>query len=484
MLQAYLNKRPLYLLFAITIVIALYTILNREIGLDDAWLGEQAYWFSQKGYAISELLSGLSGFDERHLTYHRLHIWQGALAYLLFGWSAITLKSISLVYMLLFIASSYLFIKRNQILEYKTDYLLFYILILSHALTVKMSFTYRPDVPIMALGFLSFYLLYSALKEKNTLKVLLSGVLAGACALAHLNGVVFMFAGGVVLLLTKNYRLCIYFSVTSALVAAIYLAEMHSKELLDIFLFQFTNSPALSDKDFSLSGSLMKFLTSHRTYFHKGSDAIYTLLFIFVMWTQRQIIFKDEKLRIIFIYFVAIAFCLAVISPGGKSVYLIYHAPYAFLLVAALSRSFLAQSVARQRTFATLLTLFVIIQWAESFALLPKENVNLPAIHYEIASELKMQKGERIVAPMEFVFNEVANYKIQSFLAYRLRDFKGFIKIEDFFKLAAEDKRKFLILQKQDLDYLGMSVPEKGQEVENYQYLGQRAFYYVFQFTS
>ena len=480
MSRIYLERNPLLILLGITLAMFLYTIWNYEIGLDDAWFAEQAYWFAQKGYVISELLSGLNNFDERHLTYHRLHIWQGAFAYQLFGWSIFTFKSISLVYLFLFLACSYLYIKKFKILELKVEYLIFYILILSHALTVKMSFNYRPEIPMMALGFLSFYLLHSSIAEQNIFKIIMSGIVAGLCVIFHLNGVVFLFAAGIVLLVTKNYRLLVMFSVASILTSLVYFIEISNKQLLDLYILQFTNNPALSSKDFSLTGSIMKFLSFHRMYFHKGSDAIYTLLLIYVFWSQRSIILQNENLKVIFVYFISIVICLALISPGGKSIYLIYHAPYALLLVAALFKSICEQNIVRKRTITTMVSIFLLVQWVESYSLLPKEDYDLPTAHKELAKELAIPKGEKIVAPMVFVFNEMQDYNIQSFQPYRIRALKKFIQIEEFFSLASKDGRKFLILNDYDMHDLKLGKITTGSRQGNYIYNGRRGLYYIF----
>ena len=55
------------------------TLWNRYIYIDDAWFGEQAFWFSKYGVPRTESLVGYFGWDSHLLVYHRLNIIFGAL---------------------------------------------------------------------------------------------------------------------------------------------------------------------------------------------------------------------------------------------------------------------------------------------------------------------------------------------------------------------------------------------------------------------
>ncbi len=477
------NKNKLTILLLISIAIALLSMWQRETGTDDAWFAEEAYWLVKDGHVRSEMFYGMNNHQTRHLAYHRLHVWQGALVYKLFGWSTYIFKAILLVYFLFFMYMSHVYLKRYDILKDEVQYRFYFFLILAYALIVKLSFNYRPDITIMTLGFGSFFMLHSALKSGERGKAILSGLLAGACVLTHLNGVVFVFAGGMLLLLTKNFRLLVYFSVAAFVVSMLYFVEFRSLDMLRVYYFQLRSSPALSEKDFSLWGSILKFLSSYRSYFHKGSDASYSLLLMFVFWTQRRFIFEDENLRIIFYYFILVAISLALVSPGAKSLYLVYHAPYAFLLIAALYERIFTQSRARQWAFSILFSLFILTQWGETFLLYQKRTPALAETHHQVSQSMGLKGGERIVAPLTFVFDEIDNYTIQTVYPYLVRASQGQIRLEDFFTLAGEDKRSHLILTALDMHDLKLPVPENGQRFGNYVYVGMHGPYYGFKFA-
>ena len=132
MSKLFTNDKFLIALLLISIAVALLTLWQREIGTDDAWFAEQSYWFAQNGYVKSELFRGMNQVENRHLAYHRLHVWQGALVAKLFNWSAYTFKSILLFYFIILLISSYLFIKTHKIFTERSEYILFYLLTIAY----------------------------------------------------------------------------------------------------------------------------------------------------------------------------------------------------------------------------------------------------------------------------------------------------------------------------------------------------------------
>ena len=475
------NRKTLVVLLSLGIAIAILSLWQREIGTDDAWLAEQAYWLVEDGHVRSELFYGMNHHHVRHLAYHRLYIWHGALLYKLFGWSADLFKSVSLLYFLLFLYVSRLYIKRHNIFKSATEYSVFYLLVFSFALMTKLSFIYRPDTMVMAFGLLSFYCLHLAIKEQNSQKAILSGLFAGLCVLTHLNGVAYVFAGGVIFLLHRYYRLLIYFSLASFVVSMFYFVEFRNWEMFGEFLYQLRSSPALSAKDFSITGSLLKFLSSYKSYFHKGSDASYTLLLFFVFWTQRKTILADQNLRLLFIYFLALALGLALISPGAKSLYLVYHAPYAFLIIAVLYKQMFAQSSVQQASFAFLLSVFLLTQWGGTIKLFNKRTPELESVNRMVSQSMGIPDGARIIAPITYVFDEIDKYTIQCFHVYRALSGQGVIRLaEDFFNVASEDKRTHLILTDHHLRDLHVQKPQQGQKFGQYIYEGKHGPYHGF----
>ena len=479
--DVFTSKKFIVGLLLISISMALLSLVHRETGTDDAWFAEQSYWFSKNGYVRSNLFDGLNNFGENHLTYHRLHVWQGALMLKMYGWSSYAFKFILLTYFLIFLLAVYGFLKSNKIFTDSSQYVVFYSLSIAYSIMVLLIFTNRPDITVMTFGFLSFAKIYSSLNKQQTLKIIIAGLFAGLAVLTHLNGLVFVVAGGVLLLYAKNYRQFWYFGVTSCVVSLLYFIIIQDMSDVRLYLQQMSRNPALSEDDYSISGSLWKLLSSHKSYFHKGSDASYTLLFVMTFWWQRKRIFANEAARNTFIYFVSIAITLALISPGYKSMYLVYHAPYAFILIALLYKEMFTLSVIRQRAFAVLLCLYFLTQWGEVGFLFNKRTPGMSVMHENVSKSLGIEQGDRIIAPITFVFNEVEKYNIKTFHVYRLRGSRIAKSLEkEFFRLASEDRRKYLILYDYDMEDMHIKDPVKGGRFGNYVYQGKYGPYHGF----
>lgn len=475
------NKKVILALLLISIAMALLSLFDRQIGTDDAWFAEQSYWFDKNGYVRSNLFDGLNNFGKEHLAYHRLHVWQGGFMIKLFGWSEYSFKAIMLAYFLVFLLAAYAFFKKSKLFTEQSQYLLFYTLAITHSVTVFLLFTNRPEIMIMTFGFSSFSLLFFSLKKHQMSKVILSAVFAGLAVLTHLNGLIFVVAGAVLLLSLKNYRHFWYFSVTSFLVSLLYFMILQDMNDVRLYLQQMQFNPALKGESFSVWGIIIKLLNSYIPYFHKGSDASYTFLFAFTFWWFRKEIFKNEVSRNIFVYFVSVAVTLAVISPGFKDLYLVYHAPYAFLLIALLYKDILTLSVVKQRAFAALLVLFFLTQWGETVILMNKKTPGLSDLHARVSQSLGIERGDRIVAPITYVFNEIDKFNIKVLYAYQfIAEQKNINLKENFFKMAFEDQRKYLIFKRNDLKDLKIEMPVEGQKFGEYEYQGRYGPYYGF----
>ncbi|MFH1516933.1 MAG: hypothetical protein ABIH17_03540, partial [Pseudomonadota bacterium] len=65
--------------------------------IDEAWLGEQAYFFAHEGVIRSEMFRGYAHQEEVILITHKLFIVLGGLSVRLFGWGLVQLRLLSLL---------------------------------------------------------------------------------------------------------------------------------------------------------------------------------------------------------------------------------------------------------------------------------------------------------------------------------------------------------------------------------------------------
>ncbi|RLD48145.1 MAG: hypothetical protein DRI88_04135, partial [Bacteroidetes bacterium] len=118
-----------------------YSLWRRVPDIDDAWIGIDAYTLAKDGYAHTELMKGINQQEDLFVVHHKLLNLQGALFIKVFGFSLYTLKSVSLLYALIFIILFYFYTRRWKKLFNKDDLLFAFILLLSFPWFFKYSFT-------------------------------------------------------------------------------------------------------------------------------------------------------------------------------------------------------------------------------------------------------------------------------------------------------------------------------------------------------
>ena len=92
--------------------LAVASLYRRFCFIDDAWLGERAWWLAKEGAARSELFRGEVGYGDRMFVDHKLFTLCGAAFIRLFGWSLYVLKSVSLVFFVLFLGLLWRYCRR------------------------------------------------------------------------------------------------------------------------------------------------------------------------------------------------------------------------------------------------------------------------------------------------------------------------------------------------------------------------------------
>ena len=217
------------LLLLATILLFLYSLINRPPDDDDAWFGEHAYSQSKLGFVKSELMNGITYMNDRFLCHHKLLTLQGAFLINIFGFSVYTFKIISLIYLSIFIILFYFhtYIKRFTPLEFWLSLLLFF----ANNLIFNWSFTFRPEIAVMTLGFISYLFIVKVLNnnQRSYLFAGLGGLFAGLCVSTHLNGLIFPIAGVLLLLWNKKYFQSIVFGFSTIPTILIYFYDFTSK---------------------------------------------------------------------------------------------------------------------------------------------------------------------------------------------------------------------------------------------------------------
>lgn len=459
----------------IIILLFFYSLYHRAPHVDDAWLGEHAYWQSKIGFVKSELMHGLTQQEDKLLCHHKLLTLQGALFINAFGFSPITLKSVSFIYYLVFLFVFYFYTSKK--IFSKSEVYVALLLLISNSIVFEYSFVFRPEIPLMTLGFISYIFLDKSLKNKQHRYsfVILSGVLSGLCVSTHLNGIIFPAAGFLLFIWNKKYLQSLIFGLSSIQVILIYFYDFTSNYNIDYWLFQINKSPMLSGSSGLPSGIsyLMNLLTEHMRFFHSPKEISLSVLFIISF----IISFKYIKIHKNLLRFtLLLVVLLAVISVHKTSKYIILYLPYLIILLTGSLKNIYVKSnsdilfknisyYAIKSFVFSLVVIYMALHTFFNFRIATNkwtEDINRNIVSTYITGNTYEC---RIVAPMTFIFNEITRFRsIQSELCYsEMQKSDNTIYKQGFLELAKFYNIDYIILSEFFITKLGMdciSEPE------------------------
>ena len=309
--------------------LALASLYHRSCFIDDAWLGERAYWLAREGAVRSELFRGQLDYGDRMFVFHKLFALSGAAFIHLFGWSLYVLKSVSLVSFGAFLVLLWRYCRR---FESAALFPIAALLMLAHGLVGLHIFVYRPEVMLMALGFGCFVLLRSFLEGGTARRLLGGAVVAGLCVLTHLNGVVFIAAGALLLLVRRRPGPAAAFALVASAVASLYLADAVLAGETATLWRQLRTDPVLAERFSDVGSRLATVLTEHERYFHSRAEIAFSVLFLVVVAaTARLTSLRSSPLVP---WTLGLVTALALLAPDKQAYYAIPLLPYLTLLTA------------------------------------------------------------------------------------------------------------------------------------------------------
>jgi len=414
-------------LILLTSMLFVFSLWQRSPDIDDAWIGEHAYWMAEKGYVKSELMHGITMQDTRHIVHHKFFTLNGALFISILGFSLYSIKSVSLVWLCIFLLIFIGYVRRKM----GNDAAWFALLLaIANAFIFQYSFVFRPEIVVMTLGFLSYLFLEKYFTEEGEYKYLaISGLFAGLAAATHLNGLIFMAAGAVLLLMRKRFKASVIFSLLTLPAFAVYFYDFTYQYGLNFWLYQVNDSPALHKSTIlpSSFAFLGKILNEHLRFFHSPKEISLSILFLFMLLVNFKNLKSEGNLLK---YLMLLVIFLSLVAVHTTSKYMLLYLPYIMLII---TRSFLHLYKNRQsllplkrgltirkayQVSLVLLGLFLItnLVWNTGIALKkfdPQKNRQLSLKYMGIqTADLK------VLAPMTFIFNEIGHFKrIQSDLS-------------------------------------------------------------------
>jgi hypothetical protein len=371
-------------------------------------------------------MEGILGFEESTMVYHKLNIILGAAVIKIFGWSAFNLKMFTFLVYLLFFFVFYRFFRAFSNKYPDKNYFLYSVLLIfTSPLLIYLSFTYRPEFLVMLLGFGAYFSLEKYLLSEKNKWLVMSGILGGLAFFTHLQGMIFPIAGFILLLFFRRYKGLALFSIVSILTCSLYTFDLWQGDNFEIFVYQITNWPTLELGNTYFDNSILNFvgkkfsnlLNEHQRFFWSEKVTAFSAMFIFSVLYKFRLL-KRQHLSLL-IYTSTLIIALSLTGSHIAERFLIYYFPFMALIVAIVLVTLLNST--RHYIAKTLFVLLMIAQLGFStyrFVEIFKLNADYPAIHKEVMAAIP-DEDPKVLAPDEFVFNEIENYRLLSYHALK-----------------------------------------------------------------
>ena len=417
-------------LLVISILFYIYSLFYRVINIDEPMLGEHAYFLATEGNVKAILFTG-TGWEFEQFHYHKLYIVLGAVLIKLFGFSLYVLKSLSLIFYLIFFWFLYrYYIGKNAIFT-TLDFVLCFFLIFINARIFEWSFLFRPEIMLMTLCFASYFYLEKWLQHQKNSYLFLTSVLAGVSILTHLNGAIVIIAGFLILAIHRHFKEAIIFGCIASLVSLAYFFNINSLQEFQIFWGQFSTDPNLEKSDFSIFSPLVKIFEEHKRYFHSPKEWSFTILFIVVLASN----FKDLRRNhsVLLTYLLILAISLGAIAHGKTAKYALVLFPFVVIIITTGLKYLYDRT--KPVKYLSLLVLFVYIGIHSFYIgdLIKQGGVDYTARNERIAKYMP-EKGSNVNASSGFLFNQILNYNVQSPLPlWYSGDYKASSEKRDYF---------------------------------------------------
>lgn len=444
---------------------------DKNARMDDDYIGEQVFWLMKEGKVKSELMGGYNniGLENYQSVFHKLWVYNGFAFCTLFGWSITTLHWASIFYFILFIPIFYLYLKKN-FPEHRPIFLFALLIILAHHEIKNIVWSFRPEVMVMCLGFISFTFLDGFLRQNRPYKLVFAAIFAGAAFLTHLNGLIYVSAGVILLLLHQRWIACFLFGAISASVFSIYFIDILLNADLAYFWHQFRNDPSLVKSNFSFLGFLERIAMEQARYLFSEKEIPLTILLVLSFFFLRKT--SNGQYKNLLIYTLILMATMAVWSYTKVPYLLILHLPFFSIIIGIFLKNLFLSKNLIVPNWANRLVIFCIIAFlsidlvyasqkiAENFKnfsqLSTRENNQKLSKIIEQHSQIPL-KELKILSFGSFIFEEIYNYKsiknIEQYIFFREYHQNPPMSFADVAQIASLEKISFVLLTDIQAEY-------------------------------
>ncbi len=437
--------------FLVLFVISLY---NRYLGSDECWFGEQSYWLLRDGFVRIESMPGILGLSEHCYVYHKLFIIMGSAVIAVFGWSVTYFRITSLAFFLLFLWFFMRYMGKNISKYNKKHIVLAVFLIVVNPMMAMKSFEFRPEIMLMALGFMSFYSLdnYRTHSEKIIWPVL-GGLFAGMAFLTNMNGVAFCVAGFLFLLMAKEHKGLAVYSLMCLVVVSFFFFDLLGKDAWQTFTYQLTNGMNNRINENVVNDGYLQFIMNktirlakeHERFFWSIKTMFFSALFFLAFFSS----FKKlkTKYKSVLMYMILLVVSNNVFGSHVAERYVVFYFPFMSLVIAI----FLVDLIKHKLMIIRVLAILIfIVQIGASFFFVSgiiSKNHDFVAEHELVFKKID-SRDAKILGPWDLIYNGMETHRLYSFKTYEYIDHINGYKMtqQQFLAKAHEHKIDFIVL--------------------------------------
>ncbi|MBX2843754.1 MAG: hypothetical protein KTR26_18430 [Flammeovirgaceae bacterium] len=460
------------ILFSFVVILFLLSLPNRESGMDESVFTEQAFMFGKGVWMQTFLFNGMGlKYEIQQYHYHKFFILVGALMKQIFGYSIYIFKVIPLIFFVLFSFLANKYVKENIKSEYRNIWFFWVAILLLQHEVFMFSFYYRPEIMVMAIGFGSFLFLDKGLKEGSQKLIIIAAIFAGFAGFTHLNGMIFTFAGFILLAIHKKFKAILYFVPIGGFITSFYAFDMLTPEDFNAFLWQFQNDYNLEKEDFSIFTPFIKFFREHQRFFHDYEEACYSSLLILCLIFNFKFLRKHHPN--LMVYYLALVIGLAGLSHGTTTKYALLHVAFASFIIAVSLHRILEIHKWKQIVLVIALMGTIISNGYNDLGHTFNKR-DITAINEEIASFIPDEK-QVVLADDIFVFNQIKHHHINGlhgFMWYYKFKLRKEPTPEEFFSFAKKYNNQYIILYPESYNDELMGILQQEEIVDNQNYFG------------
>lgn len=418
------RPRCLRVACGVALLLAIATLFGRPPAFDDAWFGDQAYFVATEGRLRSELFRGMLGWEEWVYITQKAGVLLTAVFVRILGLTPLAVHLPGLIYATLCGTLVVVYLRRVRPGDRGT-LLVAGILLAANPSVVAFAFLVRPELMLASLAFASYALLDAVFCRDWPIarRAALAGALAGASPLFHLNGSMIMAAGGLFLLVRRQWLPAAVYSVTALGVALLYVVDALVRGDLGQMVTQFRFDPATAGST-SLSAKLATVGDVGNVFFHSPAEIAISVMLLFPALAfsrlRRREIPTPREARGLVTYSAALLLSLLVLLNRPAHMYALLFCPFGVALFSLLHGQLrAATAVGLRRTSALILCTCLVFGISHSIARIVRNAEARDEMQWNAyVASLLPKKHVAVIAPLAFVFGQIDDYRIMGLAKY------------------------------------------------------------------